>query len=194
MLKKIVVIGPESTGKSSLCEELAQHFDTLWCPEFAREYLLTNGMDYDFDNLLTIARGQLALEDEYALLVNKSFDQSTKEKPGTHLPAGQAGAPLLFIDTDMYVIKVWEEFVFGKSHSWVIDQIVERKYDCYLLCNVDLPWVKDELREYPDLETREKLYHIYKDIMINQSVPWVDISGDYDARLTKAITAVKQFM
>ena len=186
MLKKIVVIGPESTGKSSLCEELAQHFDTLWCPEFAREYLLTNGMDYDFDDLLTIARGQLALEDEYALLVNKSFDQST--------PLATRHSPLLFIDTDMYVMKVWEEFVFGKSHSWVIDQIVERKYDGYLLCNVDLPWVKDELREYPDLKTREKLYHIYKDIMINQSVPWVDISGDYDARLKKAITAVEQFM
>jgi NadR type nicotinamide-nucleotide adenylyltransferase len=186
MLKKIVVIGPESTGKSSLCEALAQHFNTLWCPEFAREYLLTNGMDYDFDDLLTIARGQLALEDEYALLVNKSFDQST--------PLATRHAPLLFIDTDMYVMKVWEEFVFGKSHTWIIDQIVERNYDGYLLCNVDLPWVKDELREYPDLETREKLYHIYKDIMINQSVPWVDISGDYDARLTKAITAVEQFM
>jgi NadR type nicotinamide-nucleotide adenylyltransferase len=192
MLKKIVIIGPESTGKSSLCEALAQYFDTVWCPEFAREYLLTNGMDYDFDDLLTIAKGQLALEDEYALLVNKSSDQPAKEKAGTPTPLATCHSPLLFIDTDMYVMKVWEEFVFGKSHSWLIDQIVERKYDLYLLCNVDLPWVKDELREYPDLETREKLYHIYKDIMIHQSVPWVDISGDYDARLAKAIKAVEQ--
>ena len=92
----------------------------------------------------------------------------------------------------MYVIKVWEEFVYGKSHNWIMDQIVERKYDCYFLCNVDLPWVKDELREYPDLETREKLYHIYKDIMINQNIPWIDISGDYNARLAKAINAVIQ--
>jgi len=91
-------------------------------------------------------------------------------------------------------MKVWCEFVFSKCHNFIIDQIVERKYDLYLLCNVDLPWVKDELREYPDLETRLKLYHFYKDIMVNQSVPWIDISGDYDERLQKAISAVDQLL
>ena len=71
MFKKIVVIGPESTGKSTLCEELAQHYNTMWCPEFAREYLLTNGTDYKYEDLLTIAKGQLALEDEYAGMSNR---------------------------------------------------------------------------------------------------------------------------
>lgn len=65
MLKKIVILGPESTGKSTLCGQLAAHYKTLWCPEFAREYLLKHGMNYTFDDLLTIAKGQLALEDEY---------------------------------------------------------------------------------------------------------------------------------
>ena len=97
---------------------------------------------------------------------------------------------LLFIDTDMYVLKVWCEFVFDKCHHWILNQVVERKYDLYLLCNIDLPWVADELREYPDLESRARLYHHYKDIMINQPVPWVDISGNYEERLQKAITAV----
>jgi nicotinamide riboside kinase len=96
----------------------------------------------------------------------------------------------LFIDTDMYVMKVWCEFVFDKCHHWILNRIVERKYDLYLLCNVDLPWVKDELREYPDLENRQKLYHYYKDIMLNQNVLWVDINGSYKERLEKAITAV----
>ena len=64
-LKKIVIIGPESTGKSTLCELLAQHYNTQWCPEFAREYLLTHGTDYSYDDLLHIAKGQLAMEDEY---------------------------------------------------------------------------------------------------------------------------------
>jgi len=186
---KIVVIGPESTGKSTLCESLAQHYNTEWCPEFAREWLLANDKKYDYDDLLTIAKGQLAMEDEFTNLVSSNLP--------TPPSAGQAAnsqQPTLFIDTDMYVMKVWCEFVFSKCHNFIIDQIVERKYDLYLLCNVDLPWVKDELREYPDLETRLKLYHFYKDIMVNQSVPWIDISGNYDERLQKAISAVDQLL
>jgi NadR type nicotinamide-nucleotide adenylyltransferase len=189
-LKKIAVIGPESTGKSTLCELLAQHYNTQWCPEFAREFLLTHGTDYTYDDLLYIAKGQLAMEDEYI--------RSTVDGPKSTVDASSSltthHSPLLFIDTEMYVMKVWCEFVFGKCHRWVLDQIIERKYDLYVLCNTDLPWVKDELREYPDLKTRDQLYHIYKDIMINQSTPWVDISGDYDERLQKAVKAIDQLM
>lgn len=183
-IRKIVVIGPESTGKSTLCEQLARHYESSWCPEYAREFLLSNGTSYEYDDLLTIARGQLALEDEY-------FDKlETNSLPllesGGHLP--------LFIDTDMYVAKVWSEFVFGKCHRYILDEIVRRKYDLYLLCNIDLPWVKDELREYPDLESRKKLYKYYKDILINQQVQWVEISGDYEDRLSLAINAVNKLI
>lgn len=184
MLKKIVIIGPESTGKSTLCRQLAQHYETTWCPEFAREYLLTNGTNYEFDDLLTIAKGQLALEDEYTATLEKQSLSFLEE--GGHIP--------LFIDTDMYVMKVWCEFVFGKCHRYVLDEIVKRNYDLYLLCNTDLPWVKDELREYPDLVSRKKLYNMYRDIMVNQSVPWVDISGNHEARLQKAISAVDKLL
>jgi len=107
----------------------------------------------------------------------------------SRLPIPDA-SPLLFIDTDMYVMKVWCEYVFGKCHDYIYEQIAQRKYDLYLLCNIDLPWVKDELREYPDEGPRIELYAIYKDIMQNQPVPWVDISGNYEARLQKAIEAV----
>jgi NadR type nicotinamide-nucleotide adenylyltransferase len=189
-MKKIAIIGPESTGKSTLCEQLARHYHTLWCPEFAREYLLTNGKNYNYDDLLTIAKGQIALEEKYQksmanseLSINKSSDSSFTTH---HSP--------LFIDTDMYVMKVWCEFVYDKCHRFILDQIVERKYDLYLLCNTDLPWVKDELREYPDLESRQKLYHIYKDIMINQATPWIEISGNNEARLQKAIPAVNRLL
>ena len=72
--------------------------------------------------------------------------------------------------------------------------IAKRQYDLYLLCNTDAPWVKDELREYPDLETREKLFHYYKETMINQHVPWVMISGNYEERLQLAIEAVKKLL
>ena len=192
-LIKIAVIGPESTGKSTLCELLAQHYNTQWCPEFAREFLLTHGTDYTYDDLLYIAKGQLAMEDEYT----QSLVGSLESEVNSSVPDSELRTPNsnhLFIDTEMYVMKVWCEFVFGKCHRWVLDQIIERKYNLYLLCNTDLPWVKDELREYPDLKTRDQLYHIYKDIMINQSTPWVDVSGDHDERLQRAIKAVDQLM
>ena len=174
-IKKIVVIGPESTGKTSLCEQLAAHFQPKWCPEYAREYLLSHGNQYSFEDLLTIAKGQVELEDRYS-------ESVIKEKNGSSL---------LFIDTDQYVMKVWCEFVFDRCHQWILDQIVRRKYDLYLLCNTELPWVKDELREYPDLESRERLFHIYKDILINENTPWVEIRGeDYKFRLKTAMEAV----
>lgn len=179
MLKKIVAIGPESTGKSMLCERLARQYGTAWCPEYAREYLLKHGKDYTYDDLLTIAKGQLALEEEYTRLAEQSSRLSGSKSSG-----------LLFLDTDMYVMKVWCEFVFGKCHRFILDQVVERRYDLYLLCNIDLPWTQDELREYPDPEPRRQLYNIYKDILINQHVPWVEISGEHEERIAKATLAV----
>lgn len=187
-MKKIVIIGPESTGKSTLCEKLAVHYKTSWCPEYAREYLLAHGTNYTYDNLLDIAKGQVALEEKYVKIAEEN--QSPENNEARTGPPLTASYSRLFIDTDMYVMKVWCKFVFGKCHSWILNQIEERKYDLYLLCNVDLPWVKDELREYPDLARREKLYNIYKEIMLNQPVPWIDISGNYEERLQKAIDAV----
>lgn len=172
MLKKIVVIGPESTGKSTLCEQLSQHYNTIWCPEYAREYLLKQGTNYSFEDLAYIAKGQMRLEDDYTA------------------QALNLGCNPLFFDTDMYVMKVWCEFVFGKCHNFILDEIVSRSYDLYLLCNTDLPWVKDELREYPDLETREQLFKIYKDLLCNQSTPWVEIKGADSERLQSAIQTV----
>jgi NadR type nicotinamide-nucleotide adenylyltransferase len=175
MLKKIVVIGPESTGKSTLCQQLAAHYKTGWVKEYAREYLLKNGKHYAFENLLDIAKGQIASEE---FTINQL--PTTNHKP-----------PTIFIDTDMYVMKVWCEFVFEKCHHWILNRIVERKYDLYLLCDIDLPWVADELREYPDLISRAKLYNHYKDIMLNQDVPWINISGNYEERLQTAVAAIE---
>lgn len=176
-IKKIVVIGPESTGKSTLSNMLAKHFNTIWCAEYAREYLLQHGTNYTFDDLATIAKGQLALEDAAVKQVQN-----------------EGKSPLVFIDTDMYVMKVWCEYVFGKCHNFILEEITHRKYDLYLLCNIDLPWVKDELREYPDEQPRQELYNIYKDLLSNQSTPWVNISGNYEERFASSVHAVEQIL
>lgn len=176
MLKKVVIIGPESTGKSTLCSQFAAHYNTLWCPEYARGYLTQQGMNYSFDDLSAIAKGQIALENEFT-------EKAEKE-----------GKPVLFIDTDMYVMKVWCEYVFGKCHSFILDEITNRKYDLYLLCNIDLPWSYDPLREYPEEQPRIDLFHIYKHLMQNQQTQWVLISGDYNERFSNAVKAVEQYL
>lgn len=170
-IKKIVIIGPESTGKSTLCQNLATHYNTLWVPEYAREFLEKNGPEYNYEDLLTIAKGQI----------------DSEEKISHHSSAISHQPSTIIIDTDMYVMKVWAEFVFNKCHNWILNRIAERKYDLYLLCDVDLPWFEDPLREYPDKIIREKLYLFYKDLMVNQSVPWCNISGDYGERFEKSV-------
>jgi NadR type nicotinamide-nucleotide adenylyltransferase len=172
-MKKIVIIGPESTGKSTLCEQLAAYYKTIWCPEYAREYLYTHGKEYSYEDLLEIAKGQLALEDNKLLTAEND---------------------IYFIDTNMYVMQVWCEYVYGKCHQYIIDAIVERKYDLYLLCNTDLPWSFDELREYPEEHSRKELFRYYREFMISQSTPWTEISGDHNERLQKAIKAVNKII
>mgnify|MGYP001554485461 FL=1 len=86
--KKIAVIGPESTGKSTLCDQLAKHYHTEWCPEYAREYLLNHGTDYSYDDLLVIAKGQIELEEKFETLVKNKEPYVTRHQ-------------LLLIDTDM---------------------------------------------------------------------------------------------
>jgi NadR type nicotinamide-nucleotide adenylyltransferase len=172
-IKKIVVIGPESTGKSSLCKALADHYKTIWVKEFAREYLEKNGASYTFENLYDIAGGQIREEEEGVRKI------TTTSKPDNVSP--------LFIDTDLHVIKIWSEFVFNKCDNRLLTEITKRKYDLYLLCDVDLPWVKDYLREYPDVSVRQKLFLYYKEEMAAQKIPWKVIRGNYEERIADAI-------
>ena len=195
-LKKIVAIGPESTGKSTLCTMLAAHYNTAWCPEYAREYLLKNGRNYLYDDLSIIAKGQMKLEDEYvSKLTVDGFPLTENTEPQiTNLKPQTSNLKPFFIDTDMYVMKVWCEYVFNKCHHFILEEIAKRKYDLYLLCNTDLPWVSDELREYPDEKYRLELFHIYKDILINQKIPWVEIKGDNEKRFNTAVDAVDNLL
>lgn len=189
-MKKIVILGPESTGKSTLCEQLATHFKSSWVPEYARTYLEGTGNVYAYEDLWEIAKGQLGSEEEMA---SGKWQVGNTQLKTPYSPLATNDSPL-FIDTDSYVIKIWSEISFNKCDNRILTQIARAKYDLYLLCNTDLPWTADPLREYPDLEMRKRIYAYYKDAMVNQPVPWVDISGNYDERLNKAIDAVNSVL
>ncbi len=183
-LQKIVIIGPESTGKSTLCAALAEHYQTIWTPEYARQYLSENGTKYTYDDLLTIAKGQIENEEN-------AIAQVQQKVVGE---ADQKNSPKLIVDTDMYVMKVWCEYVFNNCHPFILEQINERHYDLYLLCDIDLPWAADEMREYPDEEPRIELFTIYKELLMNQNTPWAIVRGTGEARTQKAIHAIGQYL
>ncbi|MFD2200508.1 AAA family ATPase [Shivajiella indica] len=172
MLKKVVVIGPESTGKSTLSQTLAAHFSVPWVPEYAREYLEKLDRSYQYDDLLKIAKGQVALEEKEA----------------------EKAKNLLICDTDLHVIKVWSEHKFGKVDEWILDQIRERIYDAYLLTDIDIPWQEDPLREHPEPKMRRYLFDWYQRLIQQSGVPFIIVSGSEEERLRKSIAAVDTFM
>jgi NadR type nicotinamide-nucleotide adenylyltransferase len=166
-IKKVVVLGPECTGKSELSAHLAARFRTVWVPEYARQYLDELRRPYGPEDLPVIARGQLALEDEMERKANK----------------------VLICDTDLYVIKIWSIFKYGNCDPEILRSIASRKYDLYLLTYIDIPWAYDPLREHPD--QREELYHLYLQEMKNQPVPFIEIRGDRDQRRKVTTEAIK---
>ena len=169
-LKKVVIIGPECTGKSELSEYLAGEFNTVWVREYARQYLEELDRPYDAGDLPRIAAGQLSLEDKMAAQANK----------------------VLICDTDLYVIKIWSLFKYGYCDQKILDAIAERKYDLYLLTYIDIPWEFDPQREHPD--QRESLYALYLDEMKNQKVPFAEIKGNRDQRRRIATQRVKELL
>jgi NadR type nicotinamide-nucleotide adenylyltransferase len=169
-VKKVAIIGPECTGKSELSEFLASHFQTSWVPEYARGYLDNLTRPYNQDDLLLIAHGQLRIEDAWIKNANK----------------------VLICDTNLYVIKVWSEFKYHTVHPEILNSLKTRPYDLYLLTNVDIPWQEDPQREHPD--KREKLYSIYRNEMLQQTVPFVEISGERDQRRSIAIQAIEKIL
>lgn len=169
-IKKVVIIGPECTGKSELSGYLARHFNTVWVREYAREYLDNLGRPYGPVDLLHIAQGQIALEDKMV----------------------QKAQRVLFCDTDLYVIKIWSYFKYGYCDKRILDAIGRRSYDLYLLTDIDIPWISDPLREHPD--QRETLYSLYLQEMQHQTVPFLEIKGSREARHKLAIAAVKKLL
>jgi len=164
---KIAVTGPESTGKSMLAEELAVHYNTVFVPEYAREYIDRLGRPYNREDILEIAKGQITEED-------RCFQRATR---------------MLFCDTELIVTKIWSDVKYGMCDPWILQKIEENKYDLFLLCNIDLPWEDDPQREHPHM--REKLFSLYHDELTERGFPFSIVSGTGKKRLMNAIGFVE---
>lgn len=167
-MKKVLITGPESTGKSTLCYELAKHFSSPSTVEFARAYLNTLSRDYNESDLLPILKGQLALESD---ILNKSHEKK---------------APFLFCDTGPEVIYVWSQFKYGRVHPEIIKCFEKHTYDLILLLNTDLPWQFDTLRENPNQEERNDILNQYIELFNTYKIPFEIISGSHQERFENA--------
>ena len=162
-LVKVVITGPESTGKTTLAEELARNFHAALVPEYAREHVENLGRPYKKEDVEFIARKQVELE--------KQFSQTEN--------------PILFLDTWLIITKVWFEQVYGEAPGWLIDQIRASSIDLFLLCDTSLPWMPDTVRENGG-EKREELFSIYRQNLESFGFTYKIISGTGTSRLHAA--------
>ena len=167
-IRRIAILGAESTGKTTLARSLALRFQTVWVPEYAREYMTMNPGDYTAEDIVEIAKHQLQEEEQFSARANH----------------------VLFSDTELIIAKVWCEDVFSFCPQWISEQLQSHRYDLYLLTANDLPWVADPVRVNP--QRRDYFFNLYKKEMEQLGVPYEIISGRYEARLLSAINAVKK--
>lgn len=167
---KIAVVGPESTGKSTMSAFLAEHYNTAWVPEYARGYCEKLTAPPTWQDEINMFYGQLALEDEILPQANK----------------------LLICDTTFITVKVWSDYTFGNSPQVVLDELQKHTYDLYLLLNIDLPWEEDPLRDFPHM--REHFMAVWYKELAALNANYVLISGTGNDRYQGAVTAVDTFL
>ncbi|MCS6821800.1 MAG: ATP-binding protein [Microscillaceae bacterium] len=165
---KVAITGPESTGKSTLCEALAKHFHTVWVEEYARSYLENLPRAYNYTDILHIAQMQMQ---EYEL-------------------KKQQANQIIFCDTELLVTKIWAEHAFGKCHAWILANLPKQDFDLYLLTYIDLPWQYDKLREHP--HKRDFFWQWYLNEAKNLGWNYEIITGMCKERTQKAIQAIQE--
>ncbi len=167
-MKIICVTGPESTGKTTLVQDLAESYNTNFLPEYAREYLTCLGRPYVEDDLLAIAHGQYAAQ-----------KKSITEHP-----------PLVIWDTDLLVINIWSKIKYGRVDPWIRHQMRRQYVDLYILTHYDIPYEEDPLRENP--EDREKLFAVYRDYLEKHRLPYFVAQGTKEERSAKIINYIAE--
>jgi NadR type nicotinamide-nucleotide adenylyltransferase len=166
---RISITGPESTGKSWLAKQLAEYYETNWVPEYAREYLEFINRPYTYDDILIISQ------------IQSENENSASEK-----------SDLLFCDTDFCVTSIWCIVKYGECHEWITEKLEQDNYDLYLLCDIDLPWQYDPLREHPEMRT--ELFEMYRKLLEEHHFNYRVVSGTGKERLQNAISVVDEYL
>ncbi len=166
VIKKIAILGAESTGKTELSIQLAKHYNTVWVPEYARDFFNENNIDnYTIDDLDAIAKEQLSREKKYLPLANK----------------------LLFCDTSLITIKIWSTYQFNKISSFITNSIRDTDYDLYLVCNNDVEWEADSQRRNPGLRQHLLKWNLHELVKLNADYHVIEGTGDTKLRTAVAI-------
>lgn len=168
---KIVITGPESTGKSTLTESLACHYNTVFIPEYARTYVENLERPYEYSDLEQIAKQQVLDIEKYSALANN----------------------ILFLDTFLIITKVWFNVVYKRIPEWLDDSIQKSGIDLFLLCSTDIPWQPDPIRENGGA-MRESLFLQYKTELELYGFNYRIVTGLKEARLANAIAFVDELL
>jgi len=167
---KIAIVGPESSGKTTLCEALMLHRRAWLVSEVAREFLGEVGRPYIEADLLEIAKAQAQNED----MISEEFNG------------------VMVCDTDMITVRIWSEEKYGRCDPWIKQQSEERHYDLWLLCKPEMAWEPDPLRENP--HDRDRLYAVYEGMLKWLEKPYRVMHGDRERRLAEASKAIAELL
>ncbi len=168
---RVVVTGSECTGKTTLAEELAVHYETVWVPEFARQFVIDKGAAPEYEDVEAIARGQISLEDE------KATDASR----------------LRIQDTDLLSTVVYSRHYYGDCPRWIEEAFEKRAADLYLLTGIDISWVPDgEQRDRGD--RREEMHALFRSALVDRRLTYAEIRGSRGQRLEAAVMRIDQLL
>lgn len=169
-IKKIAIVGPESTGKSTMSIDLAKHYNVAWVPEYARYYCAALTADCTLQDEINMFHGQVALEDSILATAETDF---------------------MICDTTFLTVKIWSDEMLGETPQIVLDALATRSYDFYILLDIDLPWQEDPLRDFPHM--REHFMNIWHKELKALDANYVVVGG-IENRLQNAINAVNEFL
>ena len=169
-IARVVITGPESTGKTALAQALAEKWGSLWIPEYARQYVENLDRPYNYEDVVTIAEHQIAEEAGFGSTIHDG---------------------ILFFDTWLIITKVWLDLVFGRCPEWITEHIRSSKIDLCLVCDTDLPWVEDAVRENGG-EKRDQLLQVYCDEIRSFGFQYEIITGFGQVRTENAMKALSK--